>query len=389
MPTADELISADEIRRLAAVLRGRSPGTSSWRRVEDSATALGELSVSGRARAVGEALLADCDRDYARLAQAVRAALTDPQLTGWMVWPVTEAVAAAATGADADRPSDDTSAPASVDHDAFDDGLDLLARLTPRLTAEFALRTFLVADLKRTLAAARAWTASPDPAVRRLASEGTRPRLPWARQVPSINRDPRVTVPLLDALHTDTSDDVRRSVANHLNDISRLDVNLATSVAARWLRGPDPTTPALVRHAMRTLVKAGEPAALELVGFHGGRDDLKVVGPVVTATRIPMGGTLAFTAHITNVSAGPVSLCVDYVVHHMKANGRTAPKVFKLTRRDLAPGESAELTRTHSFRPLTTRVYRPGAHAVQLQVNGHRFDEVEFTLGPVPGDGGR
>ncbi|MEU9736706.1 DNA alkylation repair protein [Streptomyces sp. NPDC048002] len=369
MPTADELISADEIHRLAGLLRRHAPGTSSWDAVAESATALGTLSVSERARAVGEALLSDCDRDHARLAQAVRAALTDPGLTGWMVWPLTEAVAVAATGDGGDEP--------------FDDGLDLLARLTPRLTAEFALRTFLNADLDRTLAAAHRWTASPDPAVRRLASEGTRPRLPWARQVPSINRDPSVTVPLLDALHTDASDDVRRSVANHLNDISRLDAPLATSAAARWLRGPDPTTPALVRHALRTLVKAGEPVALELVGFHGGRDDVKVVGPVLTQTRIPMGGTLSFSAHLTNVSAAPVSLAVDYVVHHMKANGRTAPKVFKLARRDLTPGESTEVTRTHSFRPLTTRVYHPGTHAVQLQVNGHRFDLVEFTLGPA------
>ncbi|MGW2958757.1 DNA alkylation repair protein [Streptomyces sp. NPDC001220] len=373
MPTADELISPDSIRRLAVILRETAPGTSRWQAVADSPALLGPLGLSERARTVAEALLADCGGDYEELARAVRGTLARADLTGWMIWPVTEAVAAAATTSGADR--------------HFDDGLDLLARLTPRLTSEFALRTFLNADLDRTLATALTWTDSPDPAVRRLASEGSRPKLPWARQVPALNRDPGVTVPLLDRLYADASQDVRRSVANHLNDISRLDPGLAAEAAARWLRKPEPTTSALVRHAMRTLVKKGDPAALELVGFHGGGEDLKVVGPLLDESEVPLGGNLVFTARITNVSGKAVSLAVDYVVHHLKANGKLAPKVFKLAKRELAPGESADVTRSHSFRPITTRVYYPGAHAVQLQVNGHRFDLAEFRLlkadGPV------
>ncbi|MFJ6708392.1 MULTISPECIES: DNA alkylation repair protein [unclassified Streptomyces] len=374
MPTADELIGPDVVRRLAAVLQEAAPRASRWQAVADSPALLGPLGLSDRARTVGEALLADCGRDHEELARAVRRALARPELTGWMIWPVSEAVAVAATTSGTGR--------------HFDDGLELLARLTPRLTGEFALRTFLIADLDRTLATALAWTGSPDHAVRRLASEGTRPKLPWARQVPALNRDPAVTVPVLDRLYTDASPDVRRSVANHLNDISRLDAALAAGTAARWAREPRATTGALVRHAMRTLVKQGDPAALELVGFHGGAEDLKVVGPLLAETDVPMGGDLVFTARITNVSARPVSLAVDYVVHHLKANGRPAPKVFKLAKRELAPGESADIRRSHSFRPITTRVYYPGAHAVQLQVNGHRFDLADFRLlaadGPAP-----
>ena len=366
MPTADELISPDSIRRLAVILQEAAPGTSRWHAVADSSTALGPLGLSERARAVGDALLADSGHDFERLAHAVRQALPQADLTGWMIWPVTEAVAVAATE--------------SGTGEHFDAGLDLLARLTPRLTAEFALRTFLNADLDRTLATALTWTDSPDPAVRRLASEGSRPKLPWARQVPELNRNPAATVPLLDRLHADASQDVRRSVANHLNDISRLDAELAAGTAARWLRNAEPTTPALVRHAMRTLVKKGEPAALELVGFHGDPGELSVVGPLLAETAVPLGGTIDFTAHITNVSAGPVSLAIDYVIHHMKANGKTAPKVFKLTKRTLAPGESAEVRRSHSFRPISTRVYYPGAHAVHLQINGHEFGLTGFSL---------
>ncbi|MFJ8494050.1 hypothetical protein ACIRBZ_37750 [Streptomyces sp. NPDC094038] len=131
---------------------------------------------------------------------------------------------------------------------------------------------------------------------------------------------------------------------------------------------------------MRTLVKKGEPAALELVGFHGSPGELSVVGPLLAETAVPLGGAIDFTAHITNVSAGPVSLAIDYVIHHMKANGKTAPKVFKLTKRGLAPGESAEVRRTHSFRPISTRVYYPGTHAVHLQINGHEFGLTGFSL---------
>ncbi|WP_043180390.1 DNA alkylation repair protein [Streptomyces sp. NRRL F-5123] len=366
MPTADELISPDTIRGLTAVLRSTSPTASRWRTVAGSAATLGPLSLSQRARAVGEALLADTGHNYTHLAHATRATLTSDDLTGWMVWPLTEAVASAATASSSDAD--------------FDDGLDLLAQLTPRLTAEFALRTFLNADLSRTLAAAAAWTASPDAAVRRLASEGTRPKLPWARQVPELTRNPAATLSLLDRLHTDTSDTVRRSVANHLNDISRLDPDLATAQAARWASGAAPTSPALIRHAMRTLVKQGNPTALELVGFHGDRTDLTVEGPLLERTGIPLGGTVDFTARITNISDKPVTLAIDYVVHHLKANGKQTPKVFKLAKRALSPGETTELGRSHAFRTISTRRYYPGTHAIQLQVNGHPYDKVSFNL---------
>ncbi|RKE17435.1 DNA alkylation repair protein [Streptomyces sp. TLI_171] len=369
MPTADELISAGTVHGLAAVLREAAPRASDWRAVTGSAAGLGALGLSERARTVGAAMLADVGGGYGELASAVRAALARPELTGWMIWPVSEAVATAATAPGGD----------------FADGLHLLAELTPRLTAEFALRGFLLADLDRSLAAALAWTRSPDPAVRRLASEGTRPRLPWARQVPALTAAPGVTLPILDALYRDEDEVVRRSVANHLNDLSRLDPGLATATAAGWARRADGATASVVRHAMRTLVKDGDPAALELVGFHGGREDLRVLGPLLERAEVPVGGALTFTARVTNVSDAPVSLVIDYVVHHRKANGRTSPKVFKLTKRNLEPGASAELTRSHSFRPISTRVYHPGEHALQLQVNGHRFDTAVFELTPAQG----
>jgi 3-methyladenine DNA glycosylase AlkC len=336
VPTAEELISAACVRRLAEILTAVAPEESDWRAVTPVSRRLGPLALGERARTVADAMLSDLPGGYEQLARVVRAALAEPALTGWMIWPVTEAVATAATGSP--RPGD------------FEDGLRLLAALTPRLTGEFALRTFLNADLARTLAAVRGWTGDSDPAVRRLATEGTRPKLPWAKQVPGINR------------------------------VSRLDPPLAAATAARWLADPADGTPALVRHALRTLVKQGDPAALELVGFRGDRAALRVTGPEVAASEIAVGDELVFTARIHNTSAEPVVLAVDYVIHYVKANGRQAPKVFKLAKRTLAPGESTELLRRHSFRPISTRVYHPGAHALELQVNGHRFGRAEFSL---------
>jgi 3-methyladenine DNA glycosylase AlkC len=309
----------------------------------------------------------DLPGGYDTLAPVIRATLHDPALSGWMIWPVTEAVAVAATNS-------------SRDTGDFEDGLALLAELSPRLTSEFAIRTFLNADLDRTLASVLGWTGDPDPAVRRLASEGIRPKLPWAKQVPALNQRPAATVPVLDRLYRDESDFVRRSVANHLNDLSRLDPDLATSTAGRWAADPDANTPWVVRHGMRTLVKQGNPEALALVGFSGDREAFAVTGPTVTVDRVALGNDLEFTASITNTSQSPATVAIDYVIDHVKANGRRTPHVFKLTKKTLAPGTTVDITRRHPFRPISTRTYYAGEHSVQLQVNGHRFGTAEFTL---------
>jgi hypothetical protein len=203
--------------------------------------------------------------------------------------------------------------------------------------------------------------------------------LPWAKRVPAILAHPRATLPVLDALHRDESEYVRRSVANHLNDLSRQQPDIVVDTAARWLADPDENTARLVRHGLRTLVKNGHPGALELLGFTRA-PAVEVVGPTLTARTIPFGGTLGFTATITNTSTAPATLAVDYIVHHMKANGSLRGKTFKLTTMTLAPGEERRLTREHSFRVITTRRYHPGTHAIELQLNGVVSGRTEFTL---------
>ncbi|WP_406688598.1 DNA alkylation repair protein [Saccharopolyspora sp. ID03-671] len=367
MPFADELIGAQTVRALTAALRAAEP-RARLAKLRAAEFVLAPLPLRERSDLLRDALLADLPGDYDSFAATVRAASERAtSFTGWLIWPVTSAVAVK-----------------SIENgtgEAFDDALALLAELTPRLSSEFALRVLLSHDLERALVTVLGWTASENEHVRRLASEGARPFLPWAVRVPGVLAEPRSTLPILDALYCDQSEYVRRSVANHLNDLSRREPDLAVKTAAAWMEGASSdNTVRLVRHGLRTLVKQGHPGALELLGFTPAR--LDVTGPLLASNTVTIGQTLTFSASVRNRESEPARLAIDYVVHHRKANGDLTGKTFKLTTRTVGPGETIELTRGHSFRPLTTRRYHPGLHRIELQVNGVRFGRVEFTLLP-------
>lgn len=364
MPTADELLNAGAVANLTACLRDAEPDQR-WLTVERSANAFEAQGLAERVQAVKEALLTDLPPDYGDSAGIARRALRDDIFTGWMIWPVSEAIATKALDS-------------SCEQD-FEDGLQLLADLTGRLTGEFALRSFLDANLDRTLRTVATWTTHGDEHVRRLASEGTRPRLPWGRRVSALLERPSATLPILDALHRDESEYVRRSVANHLNDISRIDPGLAVETATRWLQVDDATSLQLVKRALRTLVKDADPDALALFGFAPPRD-IQVDGLRLCPPIVAIGGVLTFEAEITNTGAVPFDLAIDYVVGHRKANGKLSPKVFKLTTKRLDPGQRIELAGNHSFKRITTRRYHPGRHSIELQVNGVRYGLAEFDL---------
>jgi 3-methyladenine DNA glycosylase AlkC len=363
MPFAEQLISVSCIRTLGQCLSEVAPGHS-WAAVRTVTTALPELGLTARAEATRDALLADMPDGYRECEEIISRALENPAFTGWMIWPVTEAVAARAL--------------ASGQPDAFESGLALLARLTTRLTGEFAIRAFLNADLDRTLRVVRTWTTADDERVRRLASEGTRPRLPWAKRVPALSGRPDVTLPVLDALYRDPSEFVRRSVGNHLNDISRIAPDLAVATARRWVAVTG-VVPPTVRHGLRTLVKQADPAALALMGFGSARD-LRVDGPWLHTPCVVVGQAVEFDYTVTNAGPDSVKVAIDYVIHYRKASGSLVPRVYKLTVRTLGPGETVTATRRQPLIPLSTRRYYPGGHALELQVNGVRSGRASFDL---------
>lgn len=369
MPFADELLGPDDAHLLVQVL-GRTSPARAFPALAAAAGALGGLALGARAERLRLALDADVPESYGALADVVRRAADDDELRGWAVWPVTAAVAM--------RAVEDGSP------EAFDDALDVLAALTGRMTSEFSIRHLLRHDVDRVLEAALGWTSSADPAVRRLASEGTRRFLPWGLRVPALAARPEATLPILAALFRDDDEVVRRSVANHLNDLSRDEAGLVVATAARWLVDPAPTTPVLVRHALRTLVKRGDPAALALLGFRPA--EVEVDGPFLDRSRVVLGEAVTLTATLRNVGVEPARLVVDHVVHHVKADGSRTPKTFKLTTLTLAPGERAEVRKVHAFREITTRRYHSGVHGIALQVNGVATRMVDVEL-VVPGDG--
>jgi 3-methyladenine DNA glycosylase AlkC len=259
----------------------------------------------------------------------------------------------------------------------FDYSLGALREFTVFGSAEFAVRSFLVADMERTLAVMHDWTGDRDENVRRLASEGSRPRLPWGLRLTALVRDPSPTAGILEALKDDESLYVRRSVANHLNDITKDHPGVVLDRLGGWdLQKPHLRW--IAKHSCRTLIKRGHPKALKLFGF-GRKAD-------VTATlraappRVILGDRLTLSATLTSTSPRPQRLAVDYVIHYVKAGGTTAEKVFKWTELDLPPHGTIELTKSQVIRDFTTRRHYPGKHSVELQVNGARLASSAFHL---------
>ena len=353
MGAFDEFIGRDSVASLRATLRFADP-QNDWAALGAVHDRLPGNALKARSDLVADALVADLDGDPDRAAEVYRSALRSSDFSGWTIWPVTESVV--------------TIALADGSSEAVDQALALLAELTPRLSSEFAVRRLLVADTDRSLDAAARWAEHEDEHVRRLASEGTRPYLPWAIRVPALLSRSRDVLPILERLKDDPAEYVRRSVANHLNDIARHDPALVVEVAERWSAGAD--VPAgrrwIVRHALRTLVKKGDRGALELLGF--GSEHVTVSTPELSVV-------------VGNEGEVSARVAVDYVVHYRKANGGTSPKVFKLATVTLAPGESRRIERRHAFRPLTTRVHHAGSHSLQVQVNGRRSAEAPFEVG--------
>jgi 3-methyladenine DNA glycosylase AlkC len=267
---------------------------------------------------------------------------------------------------------------------AFEESMLAQYELTKRFTAEFSIRPFLIHHEAATLARLRQWTHDHDPNVRRLVSEGTRPRLPWAPRLPAFIADPAPVLVLLELLRDDPSEYVRRSVGNNLNDISKDHPDVVVEVAGRWWSDGDEQRRRLVRHALRTLVKRGDPAALEVLG-HAGADHLVVREASIDPADPMIGGRVRISAAVVDsrqVDPGlPAQMVVvDFVVHFVKANGSTSPRVFKGAVRELGPGGSTVVTRLVSLAQQSTRTHHPGVHRVEVQVNGQRSDAGSFLL---------
>lgn len=261
----------------------------------------------------------------------------------------------------------------------FDFSLQVLKEMTKRSSSEFAVRPFLKADPERAMRHVVEWSRDGNYHVRRLASEGARPRLPWGMRLHGFVEDPSPLLPILETLRDDSQEYVRRSVANNLNDIAKDHPDLVAGIARNWLAGaPGRDRKRLVRHACRTLIKAGHRPTLEALGY--GPPAVALGALELDSDTIALGETLEISADLVSTGNKPQAMIVDYVIHHRKANGQTTPKVFKWTTFQLAAGETRRLARKHAFRPITTRVYHGGEHRIEIQANGQSLGERAFTL---------
>jgi len=367
------LIDAQLVRDAAAVLRRADPAFDAERFTRLASHGLEALEMKARAMQIADALQATLHTDFARAADVLEAALAPAEtgetmaklqglsagLRGWILWPVGEYIA---------RQGQATPERA----------LAALHGITQRFTAEFAIRPFIVKHPDVVWPTLQRWCSDDSAHVRRLVSEGSRPRLPWGLQLRGLVQDPSPTLPLLLALQDDPSDYVRRSVANHLNDIAKDH----PGVVAHWLQTHLPNAPAarqtLLRHASRTLIKQGHPQVLKAWGL--GTALRGQASLTLSTSQLVLGQDLGLTLHLQSHSAKAQTLAIDYAVFHVKANGSTSPKVFKGWKLVLPAQGTLTLVKRHPVRPITTRRYHAGTHRVVVQANGKAVAEASFEL---------
>ena len=254
--------------------------------------------------------------------------------------------------------------------------IDAMAHFTQNSSSEFPVRFFIIKYEKQMMAQMKKWANSKNEHLRRLATEGCRPRLPWAIALPKYKNDPSAVLPILEKLKEDESEYVRRSVANNLNDISKDNPKIVIKLAKQW-KGISTETDKLVKHGCRTLLKQGNPQILRLFGFkspkHVELKEFKVTN------EIKVGGIIEFefTLHTTKKNLG--LLRIEYIIEFVRQNNKTGKKVFKISEGHYAESER-NIIKKHSFNPISTRKYYAGKHSVSVVVNGLVLSTKNFII---------
>lgn len=270
---------------------------------------------------------------------------------------------------------------AGVDHPEA--ALAGLEEMTKRFSAEFDVRPFIEAHPEITWVTIQRWTADPDAHVRRLASEGTRPYLPWGKRVRALIDDPEPGLAILHTLRADPSVYVRRSVANHLNDVARHRPDRALEMAGVWLSEAIPEVERsdrqrMVRHGLRGLLKKADPGALALMGYDP--ESPVTLTDLHGASAVTLGERLAWGFTLSNPTAEDALIRVDYVLHRPLASGKISTRVCHVAERTLRAGAEAAYDLNHSFKAVSTRTDYPGAYRIEARINGKVRGEISFEV---------
>ena len=254
--------------------------------------------------------------------------------------------------------------------------LHALKELTKPGSAEFAIRGFLNTDLTGTMKYMTDWADDEDFRVRRFASEGCRPRLPWAAGVPALKKDPSLILPILEKLKNDPEEFVRKSVANNLNDISKDHPDLVLNICERWQQDRSKNTNWIIKHACRTLLKQGNKRAMLLFGF--ANPEKMVVKNLEFSDSWPkIGNDILFSFDLKLETTKKQKVRLEYIVHFVKSTGKTSPKVFQIKEVEMLPGVHS-ISKKHTFQNMTTRKHYPGRHKFEVVVNGEA--KAEYTI---------
>ena len=260
--------------------------------------------------------------------------------------------------------------------DDFKTSISALEHFTQFASSEFAVRVFIIQDEKRMMKQMLIWAKSDNHHVRRLASEGCRPRLPWARALPCFKKNPQPVLKILQTLKNDESEYVRRSVANNLNDISKDNPEITLDLAQQWME-KNKNTNRLVKHACRTLLKQGNQQALKLFGFTEARH-IKLSQFKVQAS-VNLGEKLAFSFLLKSKEI-PLGKCrIEFSINFVKANGRRSKKIFKISEAEYTVKEK-QIIKYFSFKKITTRKYYAGTHQLSIVINGVEQTPKPFNL---------
>jgi len=258
----------------------------------------------------------------------------------------------------------------------FEISIAALERYTPYSSSEFAVRPFIIKYEKRMMAQMYAWSKHENEHVRRLASEGCRPALPWAQALPKYKKDPSPVLPILEQLKTDPSLYVRKSVANNLNDISKTHPDLIAKLAKDWY-GKNEHTDWIVKHGCRTLLKKGNRDALAVFGYQDAAS-VDVEGFTLESASVSIGGDITFSFSVLTNEAAKVRL--EYGIDYVKSSGKRNRKIFQISEASLKENQKKPYTKKHSFADVSTRKHHPGTHSITLIVNGAERGTLDFEL---------
>ena len=326
---------------------------------------LDSLELKARVRLIASELKKILPHSYPKALNELLKITKNQKLKSFELWPTTEFIQ-------------------SYGLEHVDLSLRAMYQLTPLFTAEFSIRPFINKFEDEIYKKLLTWKNDPNDHVRRWLSEGTRPRLPWGEKLQVAVLNPEKGLEILEHLKFDSSLYVRKSVSNHLNDISKDHPDLVVATLIKWKKnvpkGFEKEFQFIVSRALRVMVKNGHLGALKFMGVELVPNSLMCSEFKINKTKLKMGDQLQLNFSVKNMTQKKIKYIIDYVIYFKKSNCELSPKVFKLKTGFIDAGAALDIQKLHSFKPITTRQYYSGEHRVALKINGHESVAQKFDL---------